>query len=249
MTQSFASIASRQSDSSASAVRLRSWTRCRMRWRDCGNSSVACPRNLKTRLCGKRRRRRSLGIAREARKPFGRRGSASVQLLRNPRRLCCRANGSPILSNLLDYPFIFTLTILPSPGETSFVARMDASQEVSLDPTAAPSPDLDFSSHQFTTNGGGDGFSPARSGATATAIHADRLDLASVSFTTTDPAVQSVRYAARSRAGRWPLPARRDSSMARKVLERVEQRRQPTAEERSTISRPLKEILTSAGIR
>ena len=34
-----ASIASRQSDSSASAVRLRSWTRCRMMWRNCGTSS------------------------------------------------------------------------------------------------------------------------------------------------------------------------------------------------------------------
>ena len=41
------------------------------------------------------------------------------------------------------------LTILPSPGETSFVARMDASQEVSLDPTTAPSPDLDFAAAEF----------------------------------------------------------------------------------------------------
>ena len=85
------------------------------------------------------------------------------------------------------------LTTFPRPEETSFVARMDATKEVSLGTTAAPTPDLDFSSHQFTTNGGGDGFSPGRSGAAATAIHADRLDLASVSFTTTDPAVQSAR--------------------------------------------------------
>ena len=85
------------------------------------------------------------------------------------------------------------LTTFPRPEETSFVARMDATKEVSLGTTAAPTPDLDFSSHQFTTNGGGDGFSPARPGATATAIHADQLDLASVSFTTTDPAVQSIR--------------------------------------------------------
>ena len=84
------------------------------------------------------------------------------------------------------------LTTFPRPEETSFVARMDATKEVSLGTTAAPPPDLDFSSHQFTTNGGGDGFSPGRSAA-ATAIHADRLDLASVSFTTTDPAVQSAR--------------------------------------------------------
>jgi len=69
---------------------------------------------------------------------------------------------------------------------------MDATKEVSLGITAAPTPDLDFSSHQFTTNGGGDGFSPGRSAA-ATAIHADRLDLASVSFTTTDPAVLRTR--------------------------------------------------------
>ena len=85
------------------------------------------------------------------------------------------------------------LTTFPKPEETSFVAHMDATKEVSLGTTAAPTPDLDFSSHQFTTNGGGDGFSPGRPGATATAIHADQLDLASVSFTTTDPAVQSIR--------------------------------------------------------
>ena len=122
------------------------------------------------------------------------------------------------------------LTILPSPGETSFVARMDASQEVSLDPTTAPSPDLDFSSHQFTTNSGGDGFSPARSGAAATAIHADRLDLASVSFTTTDPAVQSARMllVREPGDGLFQLDI---FEHGRKVLERVEQRRQPTAED------------------
>ena len=85
------------------------------------------------------------------------------------------------------------LTTFPRPEETFFVPPMDATKEVSLGTTAAPPPDLDFSSHQFTTNGGGDGFSPARPGATATAIHADQLDLASVSFTTTDPAVQSIR--------------------------------------------------------
>jgi len=84
------------------------------------------------------------------------------------------------------------LTTFPRPEETSFVAPMDATKEVSLGTTAAPTPDLDFSSHHFTTNGGGDGFSPGRSAA-APAIHADRLDLASVSFTTTDPAVQSAR--------------------------------------------------------
>ena len=85
------------------------------------------------------------------------------------------------------------MTTFPKPEEASFVAHMDATKEVSLGTTAAPTPDLDFSSHQFTTNGGGDGFSPGRSGATATAIHADQLDLASVSFATTDPAVLRVR--------------------------------------------------------
>ena len=42
------------------------------------------------------------------------------------------------------------LTIIPSPGETFHVPRMDSSQEASLGTTAAPSPDLDLSSHQFT---------------------------------------------------------------------------------------------------
>ena len=42
------------------------------------------------------------------------------------------------------------LTIIPSPAETFHVARMDSSQEASLGTTAAPSPDLDLSSHQFT---------------------------------------------------------------------------------------------------
>ena len=92
------------------------------------------------------------------------------------------------------------LTTFPRPEETPFVTRMDATKEVSLGTTAAPPPDLDFSSHQFTTNGGGDGFSPGRSAA-ATAIHADRLDLATVSFTTTDPAVQSARMLLVSESG------------------------------------------------
>jgi hypothetical protein len=42
------------------------------------------------------------------------------------------------------------LTIIPSPGETFHVPRMDSSQEASLGTTAAPSPDLDLTSHQFT---------------------------------------------------------------------------------------------------
>ena len=90
------------------------------------------------------------------------------------------------------------LTILPSPGETSFVARMDASQEVS--------PDLDLSSYRFTTNGGGDGFSPGRSAA-ATAVHADRLDLGTVTFTTTDPEVQHTRMALVSVADKGSMVA------------------------------------------
>ena len=63
--------------------------------------------------------------------------------------------------------------------------RMDASQGVSLGTTKALSPDFDFSSLRFTTNGGGDGFSPARPVATATGVHTDRLDLATVSFSFT----------------------------------------------------------------
>jgi len=116
--------------------------------------------------------------------------------------ICAIASESPaVLSSECIIHFVepprllisLTLTTFPRPEETSFVTHMDATKEVSLGTTAAPTPDLDFSSHQFTTNSGGDGFSPARPGATATAIHADRLDLASVSFTTTDPAVQSIR--------------------------------------------------------
>ena len=85
------------------------------------------------------------------------------------------------------------LTIFPSPGETSFVARMDASQEVSLGPTAAPSPDLDSFVTPVHDERRGRWLLPGAIRATATAIHADRLDLATVSFTTTDPAVQSIR--------------------------------------------------------
>ena len=75
------------------------------------------------------------------------------------------------------------------------MTRMYASQEVSVGPTAAPSPDLDLSSHRITMNGGGDGFSPTRSDAIPTGAHTDQLDLSSVSFsfTTEDPAVLRTR--------------------------------------------------------
>lgn len=87
-----------------------------------------------------------------------------------------------------------SLTDTPSPEQTSPV-RMDTSQEVSPGPTAAPSLNLDLSSHQFTTNGEGNGFSPARSDAIPTGVHTDQLDLSSVSFsfTTEDPAVLRTR--------------------------------------------------------
>ena len=68
-------------------------------------------------------------------------------------------------------------------------------KEVSHGTTEALPPNLDLSSHQFTTNGGGDGFPPARSDGITTEVHTDQLDLSSVSFsfTTEDPAVQSAR--------------------------------------------------------
>ena len=103
------------------------------------------------------------------------RGKEAAQ--ETPISICAIASESPaVLSSECIVHFVepprllipHNLTVVSSPGETFPVSRMDASQGVSLDPTATRSPDL---------------------------------DLASVSFTTTDPAVQSVRYAARSRAG------------------------------------------------
>ena len=87
-----------------------------------------------------------------------------------------------------------SLTDTPSPEQTSPVC-MDTSQEVSPGPTAAPSLNLDLSSHQFTTNGEGNGFFPARSDAIPTGVHTDQLDLSSVSFsfTTEDPTVLRTR--------------------------------------------------------
>ena len=98
-------------------------------------------------------------------------------------------------------PIHLPLTLLPNPGETSFVSRMEASQRSS---TAALFPDLDLSSHQITLNGGGDGFSPVRSDGITIGVHTDQLDLASesFSFTTEDLAVSMHPYAARERA-RW----------------------------------------------
>lgn len=86
------------------------------------------------------------------------------------------------------------LTLLPGVRET-FRVCMDVPQEFSRGSTAAPSPDLDLSSLQITTNGAGDGFPhrAARPEATAIAVHADPLDLATMSFTTTDRAVQHTR--------------------------------------------------------
>ena len=114
------------------------------------------------------------------------------------------------------------------------MSHMDASQG-SLDSTATPSPDLDVSSPLITMNGGGDGFSPRDPETAATAVHADRLDLASVSFTTTDPAVQSAPML----LVREPVDGLFQLDIfehGRKVLERVEQRRQPTERVSSNIS-------------
>ena len=84
-----------------------------------------------------------------------------------------------------------SLTDTSSPRQTPLVSHMDVSQGGS---TAAPSPELEVSSHLITMNGGGDGFSPARSSTTAaTAVPADRLDLAIVSFPTQDPVVLRAR--------------------------------------------------------
>ena len=85
-----------------------------------------------------------------------------------------------------------SLTGTPSPRQTPLVSHMDVSQGGS---TAAPSPELEVSSHLITMNGGGDGFSPARSDGITTGVHTDQLDLASLSFsfTTEDPTVLRTR--------------------------------------------------------
>ena len=110
------------------------------------------------------------------------------------------------------------------------MARMDASQEVSLDPTTAPSPDFDFSSHQFTTNSGGDGFSPARPGPPRPQF----MPIGSTSRPCPSrPPIRPFKpaYAACSRAGRWPFPARHIRAWKESDRANRAALRQPTAED------------------